>query len=354
MGEPRVPDCRRPCRKSIACGAAVAILFAALLVGNGAPARAGQRYPRNQASVADTVILPADGDDGAGEVASLEQAMKAGGLRRLDHVGIVDATVDANGCQSAPLTARDTSPRTHSEGLEAVADSLRRRGVTVTVISGQDVRAVDAAAQARARAAKGSFHLTFDAEPGRWLASKTDLEACRGTGRAGHGSTPHLLLAAMLAALHQEIVLAVGESQSSSKGADWNVIEGALSSSGKSLDAGTSQATIAATLVLENGSTPWSGEAHARGALKPPLDRQSVARLQAYMEAELRAMAAYRAAHPGAKEPVDREAEATFNSVASGNLDQAPEGATLGPSASATLLAAADRLVEQLRPMLPK
>ena len=352
MGEPPVSDCRQRFWKTVARRSAVAILFAASLVSAGTPARSGQRYARNQASAADTVILPATDDDGAGAVASLEKALKTGGLQRLDHVGIVDAAVDADGCQGAPLSVREASPGHHSEGLEAVADALRRRGVMVTVISGQDVQAVDAAAQGRIRAAKGSFHLTFDADAGRWLASKADLMACNGGGRGRLGA-PHPLLAAMLAALHQDVMLAVGESRSGSKGADWNVIEGALSSSGNSLDAGTSQATVAATLVLADGSIPWSGEAHARGALRPPLDRQSVARLQAYMEAELRRIEAYGAAHPGAKEPVDPEAEATFNSVASGNLEQAPEGATLGPSAGATLQAAAHRLVEQLRPILP-
>ena len=354
MGEPPGSDRRQRFGKTVVYRTAVAILFAASLVSGGTPARSGQRYPRNQASAADTVILPAADDDSGGAVASLKKAVKANNLQRLEHVGIVDATVDADGCQSAPLTVRDVSPGHHSEGMEAIADALRRRGVMVTIISSQEVQAVDDAAQSHVRAAKGSFHLTFDADAGRWLAGKADLMACNGRGNGGLGSTPHPLLAAMLAALHQDIVLAVGESQSGSKRADWNVIEGALSSSGNSLDAGTSQAMVAATLVLADGTTPWSGEAHARGALRPPLDRQSIGRLQAYMEAELQKMETYRAAHPGAKQPVDREAEATFNSVASGNLDQAPEGATLGPSASATLRTAADRLVEQLQPVLPK
>ena len=169
----------------------------------------------------------------------------------------------------------------------------------------------------------------------------------------GSSTTAHAPLAAVLAALHQDVILALAASQSESKGADWNVIEGALSSSDNSLDAGTSQATVLATLVQKNGITLWSGEVHARGDLRPPLDRQSVVRLQTYMDGELRKMKAFRDAHPDAKEPVDHQYEQTFNSIASGNLEEAPEGTSIGPSARVTLQAAAERLVDQLRPILP-
>lgn len=320
------------------------------------PCWSAEPNARNQASIADTVILPPhDGnvEDERSSAAFLLQALGKLGLKRLDHLGIVDAAVDADGCMAPPLVAQ--SPDGHSPALELLADMLRRRGVVVTVIPGNAVQSIDAADQKRVHALKGAFNLSFSDGPGRWFATKAQMIACakvdpddgRATGKA------HAPLAAMLAALHQDAVLAVGESEAQSKGATWNIIEGELSGSGKNLDAAQSSAKIAAMLVLKDGSTPWSGEANAEGSLRPPLDAQAVARLKAYMEDEMRKLEAYRTAHPGADQPPDNITHGAFNAIASGDLDESPKGSTLGPSAYGTLQAAAGRLVDRLQPALP-
>ena len=330
------------------------IVISLVLTASGSAGWAAEPRARNQASAADTIILPAATGDGAHDAtsrASLLQAVKGVGLQRLDHVAIIDASVDPDGCMAAPLSPNRSGG--HSEGLDVVAEALRHRGITVTIISSRDVQAVDLADQNRIQAIKGSFQLSFGEATGRWLATKAEMTTCMRSGGDRQEQAAHPPLAAMLAALHQDVVLAINDSEAMSKGTRWNIIEGALSSNGNSLDAGTSQASVSATLVLKNGATPWTGEAHARGALRPPLDRRSVGKLDAYMEGELRKMDAYRAAHPGAKEPPDQPVAKTFDAITSGDLDQAPEGTTLGPSARATLQAAADRLIDQMRPILP-
>ncbi len=343
-------------RISAACVVGGMVAFAA----SALPCSAAEPNARNQASVADTVILPSRDDnidDERKSTVALSQVLRKSGLDRLDHLGIIDATVDADGCMAAPLSARypETGGNRHSLAVDALMDILRRRGVVVTLIPGNAVQAADAADQKRAQAVKGSFSLSFGEGSGRWFATKAEMIACTAvdTDSDRENGKAHAPLAAVLAALHQDIVLAVGESQAESKGATWNIIEGALGSSDNGLDAGHSSARITATLVMKDGSTPWSGETNAEGGLRPPLDAQAVAKLQTYLEDELRELAAYRAANPGTEEPPKILSHDIFDAIANGTLDEAPDGSTLGPSAHATLQAAAGRLVDQLQPVLP-
>ncbi len=314
---------------------------------------AGQEA-KNQATAAQTVILPANDDAGGTARPSLARSIGDG---RLTHVAIVDASVDPDGCMTAPLSARYPEPASgqRTAALEAIATTLRDRGVTVDLVAGGDLQAIDAAGQARLKGLKGSYRLSFGDGAGRWFATRVEMVACAqvDADEDQHRRRPHAALAAMLAALHQDVVLAIGESEASSKGPSWNIIEGELSSSGKSLDSGTSSAKVAAMLVLKDGSVPWSGEATAEGALRSPFDEQAVASLKAYMEGEMRKMEAYRVAHPDADGPPPGLDEHVFDAIASGDLEQAPIGSTLGPSAAVTLQAAVDRLLDQLWPVLP-
>ena len=322
-------------------------------VGALTPCWSAEREAKNQASAAQTVILPASDDAGRTDRSSLTRSL---GGARLTRIAIVDASVDPDGCMAAPLAARYPGPasRDRSAALEVIAAALRDRGVTVDILAGADVQATDTAAQARLKQLKGSYSLSFGDGAGRWFATRAEMVACAQVDPDDdRRRRPHAALAATLAALHQDVVLAVGDGEASSKGPSWNIIEGELSSSGKSLDSGTSSAKVAATLVFEDGSVPWSGEASAQGALRSPLDEQAVAGLKAYMEGEMRKMEAYREAHPGADGPPPEIDAHVFDAIASGDLEQAPVGSTLGPSASATLQAAIDRLLGQLRPVLP-
>ena len=133
------------------------------------------------------------------------------------------------------------------------------------------------------------------------------------------------------------------------------MVEGLINSDGKSFYAGASHATVAVTLVTGNGMVPWSGKASARGVLRPPLDGQALGMLEAYMGGQIAKLEAYRKAHPdaGPGEPPDGLLDPSFDTIAGGDLDEAPEGATLGPLAQATLQAAAGRLAEQLKAVLP-
>ena len=313
-------------------------------------------HPRNQASAVDTHILPPEqGDEaGGGSGATLLRALRATGRTRLDHVGIVAATVDADGCTSAPLQPRSLPANGGRPGdsVEALTRALRRKGVQVTVIPAQDILAIDDADQKRIEAMKGSFNLQTFQGGGRWFATRSDLVACM-PGRQGRAA--HAALKAVLAALRQDIIVVVEESQAESKGPHWNMVEGLINSDGESFFAGVSRATVAATLVTGNGMMPWSGKASARGVLRPPLDGRALGVLKAYMGGEIAKLEAYRKAHPdaGAGEPPDGLLDPSFNATADGNLEETPEGATLGPSAEATLQAATDRLAEQLNAVLP-
>lgn len=312
--------------------------------------------PRNQAGAADTLILPPEhGDEaGGGSGARLLRALRATGQTRLDHVGVVAAIVDADGCTTAPLQPR--SPPANDgrpgDGVQALAQALRRKGVQVAIIPAQDILAIDNADQKRIQATKGSFNLQTFQGGGRWFATRADLVACM-SGRQGRAA--HAALEAVLVALRQDVIVAVEESQAESKGPHWNKVEGLMNSDGKSFYAAASSATVAATLVTRNGMMPWSGKAYARGVLRPPLDGQALGVLEAYMGGEIAKLEAYRKVHPdaGAGEPPDGLLDPSFEAVADGNLEEAPEGATLGPSAEATFQAAADRLAEQLKAVLP-
>ena len=313
--------------------------------------------PRNQASAADTLILPAgkgDAEAGGGSGATLLRALRAMGRNRLDHVGIVAATVDEDGCTSAPLQPRSLSvdDGKPDDGLEALTQALRRKGVQVTMIPAQDIQAIDDADQKRIEAMKGSFNLQTVEGGGRWFATRADLVACM-SGRQRRAA--HAALKAMLAALDQDVVVVVEESQSETKGPYWNMVEGLINSDGKSFYAGASHAAVAATLVIGDGTILWSGKASAQGVLRPPLDAQALGVLEAYMSGQIAKLEAYRKAHPDAdaSEPPDGVLDPSFNATADGNLEEAPEGATLGPSAEATIQAAAGRLAEQLKAVLP-
>ncbi len=321
-----------------------------------APCASAEPQARNQASTADTLILPAQDRDAtnASDSKLAAQMHRKIGVERLASIALVDADVDPDGCMTAPLAAGSVGDNRRREGMEALAAALRRRGVVVTVLSSDAVRLVDQAEQRRVRAIRGSSSLAFGEGEGRWFATKAELVACARVDpdEPRHKSLSHPALAAELAALHQDVVLAVNDSKAESKGPSWNVIEGVLSSDGKSLDAGTSSAKVAATMVLKDGSVAWKGEGLAEGRLRPPLDAQAFGKLKAYMEGEFRMMAQYRTAHPASDRmpPIDEEA---FDAIVSGDLDHAPAGSTLGPSVDATVQAAAERIVDQLRSVLP-
>lgn len=299
---------------------------------------------KNQASATDTIILPppsVDNDPPPPPPVTLLPALRAAGVARLDRVAVIDADVDPDGCMAPPLAAR------HDDlGVPVLADALREHGVAVTIVSSAAADTIDTTAQRRLAGVKGNYSLAYDQGPRRWFATRAELVACAHVDPEENSTRrPHAALAAVLAGIHQDAVLAVTESSAESKGPRWNIIEGELSSDGRSLDEATSFATIAATLVLADGRVAWSGKADAQGALHPPLDAEAIARLRTFMEAFLRRMQTYREAHPGADKPPPDLDEAAFNAVTSGDLAHAPAGTTLGPSASATLRAAANRLL---------
>ncbi len=324
-----------------------------MLAATGA-ARAEPRAPKNQASVADTVILPPSEARVEDMPPSTRPvlAREATASPHLHHLALIAARMDPDGCMQAPLTPAADERATGS--LEALRAALVRAGVEVTLLPAAAVERVDAAQQRRVQSIKGALELSYGQAPGRWFATKAELVACARVdpNEDAHRRAPHAELAAMLAALHVDAVLAVDNLTTEAKGPRWNMIEGALSSSGQDLDPATSSASLSATLALKDGSVPWRGNATADGALRPAVAEVAQAKLKAFFTIQLRMMTVYHLAHPDADDPPSGLDDAVFNAVLGGNLQVAPAGSTLGPSAAATLQAAAGRLADQLRPWL--
>ncbi len=328
-------------------------LWLAMIAATSAT-RAEPRAPKNQASAADTLILPPS----EAMVEDMPPSPKpvrasvANAAPHLEHLALIAARVDPDGCMQAPLTPGTDERATAI--LEALQAALVQAGVEVTLLPAAAVEGVDAAQQRRVQTIKGAFELSHGQAPGRWFATKAELVACARVDPAEDAGRrpPHAELAAMLASLHVDAVLAVDDLTSEAKGPRWNMIEGELSSSGRDLDPATSSASLSATLALKDGSVPWRGDAKAEGTLRPAVAEAAQARLKAFFTAQLGMMAAYHQAHPDADNPPPGLDEAVFNAVVGGDLQGAPTGSTLGPSTAATLQAAAGRLADQLRPWL--
>ncbi|WP_174302073.1 hypothetical protein [Caulobacter sp. S45] len=316
--------------------------------------RAEPSAPKNQASVADTVILPPSEAIVEDMPPSTRPvlAREATASPHLRHLALIAARVDPDGCMQAPLTPGADDRATAS--LETLRAALVRAGVEVTLLPAAAVERVDAAQQRHVQAIKGAFKLSYGQAPGRWFATRAEMAACARVdpNEDAHRRAPHAELAAMLAALHVDAVLGVDDLTTEAKGPRWNIIEGALSSSGQDLDPATSSASLSATLALKDGSVPWRGDATADGALRPAVAEAAQAKLKAFFTTQLTMMAVYQKAHPDADDPPPGVDEAAFNAVVGGELQVAPAGSTLGPSMAATLQAAAGRLADQLRPWL--
>ena len=311
--------------------------------------------PKNQASAADTIILPLN----EGTVEDGQRSPKMGRASvsvpsHLDHLALIAARVDQDGCMRAPLAPTEDERAT--AGLDALRATLVRAGVRVTLLPEMMVEKLDAAAQRRVRGIKGAFNLSYGQDPGRWFATRAELVACGPTDidEDAHRRAPHAALAAMLAALHVDAVLAVDDVKADAMGPRWNVIKGALSSAGQDLDPAVSSASLSATLVLKDGSVPWSGDASAEGALRPVIAEAAQMKLKAFFNIQLGKTAAYRQAHPSADNSPPGLDGAVCNAIVGGDLQTAPTGSTLGPSKVATLQAAAERLVGQLRPWITR
>ena len=332
---------------------------------------------KNQAKAADTIFVPPDygtttmvvnGKEESTtetdapdpkDLQRLRDELKKAGLGGLTHLALVDAEVDADGCMAAPLTARldyarigrnGPSVMGPSDSLLLMADLLRAHGITVTVLQGAQVEAMDRAEQARLKPLKSSYSVSFSEGRDRYFATAAERNACL-PGREKEGA-PHPALAAALAALHQDAVLAIQQESAESQGPRVNIIEGALSSSGKDFDEPKSQAEVSATLVLKNGQQVWGGKKYGSGKLTPAVEEATMKMVATYIKTWMARMEAYHKAHPKVEEmPAeldDKNADAIFG----GKLEQSPDGTTLGPSIFATRKGVVAILYAQFGPAL--
>ena len=369
-------------------------LFAAALalISSGVPASGLQAAPatgspptttkeppaKNQASPADTIILPPPEDDspapqdgkdaeasapGGRDLTSIKRiaaALETAGITGPPTIALVDALVDADGCQTAPLNAtyvdQDTrSPYQagrHSISVDALAGFFRAHGFAVTILSGSEVAAADTLAQKRLAAKKGTYQIQFGNSENRHFPTASDLLRCTkilslSSPEAGSAwKVKHPAMLRQMTALRQNVVLAVAETDSESHGAKWNIMEQELSSTGNGLDKPRASAQLSAKLILRDGSIPWSGETSAESALRSPVEEAALRQLTTYLQAKIRETTA----QPDT--PTSEGEDRAVDAIAAGDLAQAPEGTTLGPSLWKTKMATAERLYDQIGPAL--
>lgn len=327
-------------------------------------------HAKNQASAADTVILPPEEhtDKALNQetISHLQSALKNAGLNSLRSLALVDGTIDEDGCEEAPITASrsysihhtsHTASTQYSLAVQALADQLQAHGFTVTVLHRSDLMDADNAEQARLAASKGGgYSAQFGNSKARLFPSNEERSLCLhivtpgSPEAAARWKVKHPALQRQMAALHQDAILVVEQDSVDNRGASWNIMDEELSSSGDGVNKPRSSAKVEATLVLKDGTVPWSGEAIAEGALRPPLDQEAVSKLKTFMEAKLTEWKKEQEAHPD-EDPTAND-KSGFDAIASGKLEEAPDGSTLGPSEWATVRAATQRLYEQFAPGL--